>query len=46
MCIRDSHRVDQTGFRLVINQGGDAGQEIEHFHMHLLGGQQLDFPSA
>ena len=41
-----AQRVDQTGFRLVINQGDDAGQEIEHFHMHLLGGQQLDFPSA
>ncbi len=40
------HGVDQTGFRLVINQGDDAGQEIEHFHMHLLAGQQLDFPSA
>ncbi len=38
--------VDQTGFRLLINQGDDAGQEIEHLHMHLLGGQKMDFPRA
>ena len=38
--------VDQTGFRLVINQGDDAGQEIEHLHMHLMGGQKMDSPRA
>ena len=38
--------VAETGFRLVINQGDDAGQEIQHFHMHLLGGRKLDFPSV
>ena len=30
-----------SGFRLVVNQGDDAGQEIAHLHMHLLGGQKL-----
>ena len=30
-----------SGFRLVINQGQDAGQQIEHLHMHLLGGRKL-----
>lgn len=33
--------VDQSGFRLIINQGADAGQEIVHLHMHLLGGKNL-----
>ena len=33
--------VTGTGFRLVVNQGDDSGQEIAHLHMHLLGGQKL-----
>lgn len=32
------------GYRLVINQGPDAGQSIEHLHAHLLGGRKLDWP--
>ena len=33
--------VSLTGYRLVINQGNDASQEIPHLHVHLLAGQQL-----
>ena len=33
--------VTLSGYRLVLNQGPDSGQEIEHPHMHLLGGQPL-----
>lgn len=33
--------VTGTGFRLVLNQGSDSGQEIDHMHMHLLGGRAL-----
>ncbi len=33
-----------NGYRLVINQGDDAGQTVPHLHIHLLGGQPLDFP--
>ena len=33
--------VTLSGYRLVLNQGTDSGQEIEHLHMHLLAGQQL-----
>jgi histidine triad (HIT) family protein len=33
--------IEQSGFRLVMNQGADAGQTIFHLHMHLLGGQKL-----
>ena len=29
------------GYRLVVNQGWDSGQEIEHLHLHLLAGQPL-----
>ena len=30
------------GYRLVINQGDDAGQTVFHLHVHILGGQKLD----
>jgi histidine triad (HIT) family protein len=29
------------GYRLIINSGPDAGQVIQHLHMHLLGGREL-----
>lgn len=32
------------GYRLVINEGDDAGQTIDHLHAHLLGGRQLGWP--
>jgi histidine triad (HIT) family protein len=33
--------IDQTGFRLVMNCGLNAGQTVRHLHVHLLGGRQL-----
>ncbi|CUG91629.1 Hypothetical protein, putative [Bodo saltans] len=33
--------IDKTGYRLVINNGGDAGQTVFHLHLHLLGGREL-----
>lgn len=33
-----------SGYRLVINQGEDGGQSVDHLHMHLLGGRKLDWP--
>lgn len=32
------------GYRLVINQGDDGGQTIDHLHVHLLGGRKLSWP--
>lgn len=32
------------GYRLVINQGDDAGQTVFHLHVHILTGQKMDFP--
>ena len=29
------------GYRVVLNQGKDSGQEIEHLHLHLLAGRSL-----
>ena len=30
-----------SGYRLVINNGPDSGQEVFHVHLHLLGGRHL-----
>lgn len=38
------HRIDQTGFRLVINTGSDGGQSIAHLHLHLMGGRGFGWP--
>lgn len=29
------------GFRLIINNGGDANQEVMHIHMHMLAGENI-----
>ena len=33
--------VAASGYRLVANQGADAGQIVPHFHLHLLGGRGM-----
>lgn len=33
--------LDKSGYRLVFNSGTDAGQEVDHIHLHILGGNQL-----
>ena len=32
------------GWRVVTNVGRDAGQSVEHLHLHLLGGRALKWP--
>ena len=36
--------VDDTGYRLVINNGPDAGESVPHLHCHIIGGRQLGWP--
>ena len=33
--------VADSGYRLVVNQGRDGGQQVDHLHLHVLGGHQL-----
>ena len=34
----------QSGYRLVFNNGPDAGEAVPHLHCHILGGRKLTWP--
>jgi histidine triad (HIT) family protein len=36
--------IQDTGFRIVINNGPDGGETVPHLHIHLLGGRALGWP--
>jgi histidine triad (HIT) family protein len=36
--------VGESGYAVRINNGPDAGQEIFHLHLHVLGGNRLGMP--
>lgn len=33
-----------NGYRVVINNGNDGGQTVDHMHLHILGGRSLGWP--
>ena len=33
-----------AGYRVVMNCGADAGQEVPHLHFHVLGGRRFGWP--
>ena len=39
--IAKQQNINQTGYRIIINNGKDAGEEIPHLHLHLIGGEKL-----
>jgi histidine triad (HIT) family protein len=34
----------ESGFRIVINNGHDAGESVPHLHVHLLAGRRMQWP--
>jgi histidine triad (HIT) family protein len=34
----------EGGYRLVVNQGADAGQSVFHLHCHVMGGRHMAWP--
>jgi histidine triad (HIT) family protein len=36
--------LNEDGYRLVINNGRDAGQSVFHIHIHILAGRRLGWP--
>ena len=33
-----------NGYRVVINNGNDGGQTVDHLHLHILGGRPMTWP--
>ncbi|HEY9616029.1 MAG TPA: histidine triad nucleotide-binding protein [Microcoleaceae cyanobacterium] len=33
-----------NGYRVVINNGDDGGQTVNHLHLHILGGRSMHWP--
>lgn len=36
--------IAESGYRIVINSGPDAGESVPHLHLHLLGKRKLAWP--
>lgn len=39
--LAEQYSISQSGYRLILNTGADAGQSVLHLHYHLVGGQRL-----
>lgn len=37
-------RFGEHGYRVVTNEGSDAGQSVHHLHLHVLAGRHLSWP--
>ena len=33
-----------NGYRVVMNNGNDGGQTVDHLHLHILGGRSMQWP--
>lgn len=36
--------LEEGGYRLVLNNGRDGGQSVDHLHVHVLGGRRMKWP--
>jgi histidine triad (HIT) family protein len=36
--------LERSGYRLVFNNGPDAGEAVPHLHCHIIGGRRLGWP--
>lgn len=39
--LAETQNISETGYKLIMNCGPDAGQSVEHIHLHLLGGKKF-----
>jgi histidine triad (HIT) family protein len=42
--VAEKQGVAESGYAVRINSGEDAGQQVDHLHIHVLGGRQLTMP--
>ena len=38
--------VRDSGYRLIVNVGADAGMTLPHLHLHVMGGRRLEWPAG
>ena len=38
--------LEEGGFRLVLNNGTDAGETVPHLHCHILGGRRMNWQTG
>ena len=37
-------KINESGYRVVINTGDEGGQTVHHLHFHILGGRSMTWP--
>ena len=42
--VAKSEGLEGDGYRVVINNGRNAGQAVDHLHLHVLGGRRMTWP--
>ncbi len=42
--VANQQGLEKGGYRLVFNNGPDAGEAVPHLHCHILGGRQMTWP--
>jgi histidine triad (HIT) family protein len=42
--VADKLGLTKSGFRLVFNNGPDAGEAVPHLHCHIIGGRRMNWP--
>ncbi|MBD3379262.1 MAG: HIT domain-containing protein [Candidatus Omnitrophica bacterium] len=42
--VAEKKGLSERGYRVTINCNSDAGQEVFHIHLHLLGGRKFNWP--
>ena len=35
--------IRESGYKIITNSGDNGGQEVPHFHVHILGGEKIRF---
>ena len=42
--VAEKMKIDEEGYRLVINDGKQGGQTVHHIHVHVMGGRKMTWP--
>ena len=42
--VADQLGLGESGYRMVLNTGKDAGQSVFHLHLHVMGGRPMAWP--